>query len=450
MAAPALPQSAVATPPPSGGLFGTTPSHGHGGDRLNVMVDLNEALDSDLPLDVTSHVAPADPQFGGLSSTLTASAEYVRYRRSVQLIAHASTFVRYSGQLNEIAAVSQDLGLEAAFRLPKQSSLHIVQTAAYTPSYLYQLFPTAALPGPAESIPATPDYRINATPSYSSATKMALTLGSERETHVTTTAEYSRTDFLHQTAALPDLTTFAGGVTVARPVSRNSVLFAGYQYRTGTVEFSGQTKEHRVTIGVEYVRPLSATRRAVFRFDLAPATLEGPLYDLNAVGTTTGSSAAQGSAPALATAPASSVVEERVYHLEGEAGVDYAFRRNWQVRGNYRRGVEYLAGLIEPVFADTLRLELTGLITRRVDVSASAGYSTGASGIYHNTQNMNTSADRIRIRYALKRSFAFYSDYLYYYYDLRGQARIAPALPSVFKQQGIRIGFMLFVEPLRR
>ena len=50
----------------------------------------------------------------------------------------------------------------------------------------------------------------------------------------------------------------------------------------------------------------------------------------------------------------------------------------------------------------------------------------------------------------MKRSFALYSEYLYYYYDLRGQAGLAPGLPSVFEQHGIRVGFTLFVEPLGR
>jgi len=83
-------------------------------------------------------------------------------------------------------------------------------------------------------------------------------------------------------------------------------------------------------------------------------------------------------------------------------------------------------------------------------VSAAAGHATGASAINRSTQNLDTSTGEVRIRYALKRSFALYSEYLYYYYDLRGQARLAPGLQSVCEQHRIRVGFMLFVEPLGR
>ena len=102
--------------------------------------------------------------------------------------------------------VSHSAGLGASVRLPKQGSLQIAQTAAYSPSYLYQLFPTAALPAPGETIPANPDYRIDATDSYSYETKVALAFGSARRTRVTTTAEYSHTDFQHQAVARPNLT----------------------------------------------------------------------------------------------------------------------------------------------------------------------------------------------------------------------------------------------------
>ena len=139
-----------------------------------------------------------------------------------------------------------------------------------------------------------------------------------------------------------------------------------------------------------------------------------------------------------------SLVEGRLYRLEGEASVDYPFRPNWRATGNFRRGVEYLAVLNEPVFSNGARVGLTGMISRRVDALAVVGYATAASAIGRNTQDLETRTGQVRVRYALRRSFAIYSEYLYYYYDLRGQARLAPHLPSVFRQHGIRVGLMIF------
>ena len=194
----------TAAPRPAGGLFGATQSAVNGRDRLNLMFDVNEALESELPLELRSRVAQGDLQSGGFSTMVTASADYARNRRRLQLAGTALTAFRYYGRLNEVAPVTHSAGLGASISLPRQGNLHLAQTAAYSPSYLYQLLPTAGLPAPIESIPANPDYRIDATDSYSYDTQMALAFGSARRTRVTTTAEYSRTDFQHQIVARPN------------------------------------------------------------------------------------------------------------------------------------------------------------------------------------------------------------------------------------------------------
>jgi hypothetical protein len=440
IAAPALSQS-VPAPRPSGGLFEATRSD-VGRDRLNLMIDVNEALDSELPPEFRSRVPQRDLQSGGFSTMLTASVDYSRNRRRLQLNGNALTAFRYNQRLADVAAVSHSAELGATVRLPKQGNLQISQTAAYSPSYLYQLFPTAALPAAEESIPANPDYRIDQIASYSYGTNMALAFGSPHGTRVTTTAEYRHTNYQREATARPDLTTYAAGTNLSRAVARNAGLSIEYQYRTGEFGFGGLTKEHRVTIGAEYSPALSVRRRATFRFDVTPATLELSESAVAAAATDPVAAALDGKVP--------SPVEGRLYRLQGEASVDYPFRPNWRVTGNLRRGVEYLAVLTEPVIARGARVGLTGLITHHVDVSAAAGYATGASALSRNTQNLDTSTGEVRIRYALKRSFALYSEYLYYYYDLHEQASIAPGLPGVFEQHKIRVGIMLFVQPLGR
>ena len=156
-----------------------------------------------------------------------------------------------------MAAVSHSASLGASVRLPKQGSLQFSQSAAYSPAYLYQLFPTAAVPVAAETIPANPDYRVTANDSYSYQTKAALAFGSERNFRVTTTAEYSHSDFQYQAAARPNITVYAIGAKGSRMVSRNGGLSVEYQYRTGEFGFGGISTEHRVTIGVDYSRALS-------------------------------------------------------------------------------------------------------------------------------------------------------------------------------------------------
>jgi hypothetical protein len=406
------------------------------------MLDISEALESELPPEFRSRVAEGDLQSGGFSTILTASADYVRNRRRMQLAGTGLTAFKYYQRVGQVTALSHSAELAASVRLPKQASLQIAQTAAYSPSYLYQLFPTEASRVAGDSFQANPDYRIDATESHYYKTRVGFAFGSPRRTRVTTTAEYSHTYFQQQPAAPPNLTTYTTGVKVFRAVSPNSGLSVEYQYLTGEFGFGGPTKEHRVTMGVEYSRALSARRRATFRLNVSPATLEVPESALNAVATGPVRSVVEGTVP--------NVADQWLYQLQGDATVDYQFRPNWRATGNYHHGIEYLAVLTEPVLTHGVSLGLTGLIARRVDVSAKAGHATGASALSYNTQNLDTSTGEVRLRYALKRSLALYSEYLYYYYDLRGQTRVALDLPSMFEQHSVRVGFMLFVEPLRR
>jgi hypothetical protein len=434
-ATPALSQGIV-PPRPPGGLFGSSRSDTAGGDRLTFTFDGNEGVDSQLPLQLRTLVSPADLQSGGGFSTMfKAFVDYARNRPRVRLAGSALSAVRYFQQPGQADAVSHSAALGASVRLPMQSTLQINQAAAYSPSYFYDLFPAAAVPVVGEAIPANPAYRIDATRSYSYRTNVALVSGSVRTIRLTTSAEYSHTDFEEQTAARPDPTTYTIGAKVSRAVTRNGVLSAGYEYRTGDYEFGVPTVEHRFPFGVEYSRALSVRRRATFRFNVTPATLEVPESALpNLFGT---------DQPLSAGA-------ERMYRLEGDASVEYEFRPDWRASGNYRRGVDYLPLLTAPVFTDGARARVTGLITPRVELWVGAGYVTGASLFDRGTQNLETYTGEVRVTYALKRSFALYSEYLYYYYDLRGQPGLAPGLPSVFEQNGIRVGFMLFVKTTGR
>ena len=323
-------------------------------------------------------------------------------------------------------ALSHSAGLGASVRLPKEGSLRIDSTAAYSPSYLYQLFPVGQPPSLGASIPSNPEYQIQETQSYSYRSTVVLAFGSHQGTQVTTSGTFNRTDFQRQALTPADVETIEAGAKISRALSRSGGISVEYQYRTGEFGLGGLTKEHRLTIGTEYSPVLSRTRRATFRFNVSPSTLDVPGLALTPGGEASGA----------------------IRRLSGELSVSYPFRPNWRTTASYRRSVEYFAVLGQPVFADGARAELIGLISRRVDLSASVGYATAASVLARNTGTLETYTGEASIRYALKRSLALYSEYLYYFYDQRGQTGLAPNLPSVFEYHGVRVGVVLFIEAL--
>ena len=204
----------------------------------------------------------------------------------------------------------------------------------------------------------------------------------------------------------------------------------GYEYRAGEFGYGGPTTEHRATIGVELSTALSRTRRATLRLDVSPSLINLP-------------------ESAVAGTPAETP-NQQLSRLSGEASIDFPFRPNWRTTATYRRSLEYLSVVNQPVLTDGGRVELTGLLTRRIDVAVSGGYVTAASAFAPSAAPLETYTGQVSLRYALKRSLALSSEYLYYYYDLRGQAAFSPGLPSVFEQHGVRVGVVLFVDTLSR
>ena len=395
------------------------------------MVDVNEGYESELAPEFRQRVSGADLQSGGFSTLFLGSADYSHNARRVQFAASGSTAYRHYQRLGRFEPVSHTAGVGATFVLPKRGSLQINQSAAYSPSYFYSLFPTNALFTPGETIPADPDYRINESASQSYATNLNLGFSTSRESRVAFTADYQHTRFDRETSSQFDNTFYTMGANFSRPLSRNVSMTASYQYRTAEYRADQLTREHSGSAGVRYSRPLSRSRRVTYHLDVSPSSLNIPEATLREIAEREGTQV---------------VLDDRSFRFQVEGGVDYDFRPNWTFSGSYRRGVEYLAILTEPVFVDAARIGLNGLITQRLDLSSSAGYATGESTIATTGDGLKTYTGNIRLRYAINRPFAVYSEYVYYQYDLRDQAQIGPALPSAFKQQVIRIGVMFFTS----
>jgi hypothetical protein len=410
---------------------------------LGFLIDVGETLESELPPELRPQTASGEPRLGGLSTIVDASADYAHTRQSVQFAATASTAFKYYRQLDEVAGATHGAALRATVRLPKHGSLQVSQTAAYSPSYLYQLFPTAA----GESLPTDPDFHV-ATQSFSYGTSVAVAFGSVRTILVTVTGEHSRTHFPQQTLWRPNLDVYSGGATVTRTISRNGTLFADYQYRKGDFGFGGRAEQQRVSVGVEYSKALSVRQRARFRFDIAPASIKMPAAAVNSIGLAATSTTEDTESVPNDSGLPSIGGQVRASSLEGDARVVYQFRRTLQAQADYRRGVDYVPLLARPVLIDSARTELTGTITRHLNVSASAGYANGASAFYAAGNDVETRTGEVKVRYTLRRSTTIYAQYLYFYYDLRQQAELAPNLPSVFGQHAIRVGLTLSVKAL--
>lgn len=404
-----------------GGLFGGARSDTGEGNRFNVTFGLSEAYDTEVPGEFRHRVPQGGLQSGGFSTMLTTSAEYTKVGRRTQVTGNGETALRYYQKLGEVEAVSHSVALGGRLNVSRNGSIEINQTAAYSPLYMFQLFPGVTPPELGDAVPTASEFRVDQSDSFNYGTKVSVALGSARSNRFTTSADYRHTDHQGQSSATrPDLTTYGARAGYSRGIGRNSSIAMEYEYQTGDFQFAS-ADEHRLSVTTNYSRALSASRRATFRFTVSPSMIDIPESSLEAV------------------------VTGRVARLQAEGSVDYGFHRLWQAGASYRRATEFLPGFTEPVFADSASAQISGLITRRVDVAASAGYAQGGSALTGQRSQIDTYTGTARLRVALTRALAVYTEYVYYFYELRGETSLAPGLPPRFEQQGVRLGLMLWV-----
>lgn len=411
----------------TGGLYGATRSETVNRDRLQANATVTEALDSDLPPSLANEFPQGPLQSGGLWTMVLGSAEYAHTRKRLRFSANGETAVRYYNRLNRLDVLGHTGALGANFWVADNVSLLAKQSAAYSPSYLFELFPATGQAEFGEPIPIAPDYRLLQTDSYTSRSQLELSAGSLRRARFTAAGAYDRTAF--RAAATgetnrPRLNTYSARAGVQRAVRRNGRVSGEYEYRTG--DFSvGTATEHRFAFGVEYSRALSASRRATVRVQLTPSTLTVP------------------EAVFTEGAEADPSATGRLFRLQGDASVEYQPHLRWIVSGAYRRGVEYMAILGVPVLSDAARVSVDTLLTRRLELTATVAAVNGASAI-DQLSRLDSSTGSARLRYAFTRRFAVYGEYVYVAYDFGQRATLAPQLPRAFDQHGVRVGIMLW------
>jgi hypothetical protein len=430
-ATPAWAQSAASSRPFRGLFGGTTTAASR--QALNFTVDLSEAHDDDVLSVGGPSITPDSPPMSGFYSMLTAGADYRRQGRRVQIGLNASSGLRYYDQLKTVQNVSSSLGAGVSTTLPGRIKWLVNQTVAYSPSYLYGLFPAAPAEAPG-GLPASaaPSYAVNDISSYSYGTSTTFSHGVARRGSLTVGANLMRTDFVHQVAGRSDMLSYGARVEYAHGTSRNTSARVAYRFQGGDSGFGlgSTTVEHGVEIGMQSSRPLSASRRVSFTLALGPSTVTVPAVAI-------------GELPGQA-----GTADRQLYRLAGSAGVQYQFGRSWQARASYNRGLEYVPGLQGPVLTGGVSTSVDGLLSRRIDLSLSGGYSDGSSAL-RTASTYTTYTGDARLRYALTRSWAMYVQYLYYFYDFRGTT-LLPGLPQGLERNAVHAGLTLWLPVLKR
>lgn len=408
-------------------VFGAAGSTDPRPQHLNITSTLTEAYDDNLLADFGS-VTPTGTSDSGYYTMLLVSGDYQWQGRRVQVGASGQSALRYYGEIQEVHSMSHSAGAGFSAALTPRTTVMLNGSAAYSPSYLYGLFPTSAPVEPGDAIPAAPDYNVNAQASYAYGGTAGLTHQYSLRDSVSVTGTFAYTDYLSESELYHDLSNYGVEAAYSRSLSRHKTLRVSYQHRRGEFGyvFVGQSVENGINVGLQFARPISATRQAQFAFNLGTTLVDLP----------------------ASTLPGG--VSGRQYRATGGATVSYDLARTWQVNGSYRRGIDYVPALRDPVFMNGFSVGLAGLLSRRTDLSASVGYSTGASALTQRASAYDTYTGTVQVRYALGRTWAIYTEYLYYFYDFGNAGGLLRGVPSTLKRNGVRAGVTLWLPVIGR
>jgi hypothetical protein len=410
---------------PYRGLFGSAggPVATH---TFDLMASAVEAYDDDVLADTGSLETTSAPPVSGFFSMFTLAPSYQWLGTAGQINANfASTFAYYP-HLDELRSVSRSAGFGVAWQFGS-SRLLLNQDAAYSPSYLYWVFPSVDPLVPGTVPPPAPDYEVDGFSSFTYGTLVSFSRPISRRGSLSVDGHYRMADF-SEASGQPDMNAFGFRGTFSHRFTRNTATRFGYSYRGGDVggdDIRGQTEAHGVEFGTDYSKPLSATRRAVFGFSL-------------------------GSSLVSATDAVALPGQDSRYFANGALSFGYQFGARWQTRAIYRADLQYVPELTEPLLTNGLTAVVDGLLTQRMDFLASGSYSNGSSALSQDAATLDTYTVNLRVRHAISRNWAVYGEYLYYFYEFTARTPQSATVPPGIERNGVRVGLTMWLPLLRR
>jgi hypothetical protein len=282
------------------------------------------------------------------------------------------------------------------------------------------------------------DYgRQNDLQSYSYLARAALAQAMTRRSNFTLAATAERAFTLRRNTVEEESELLALGITsgITRSMTRTTKASASYTFRAGifpnatapglnTLQLGRAVRliQHGVETGFGWARPLSATRRMVFDVVVGGILVQpqdqpvrGPLRLTDA------------------------------YRLVGSASGSYVMGRSWQLAALYRRSIDYVPGLTEPVFTDGFVGRIEGAFTRWMQIQAAVGYSSGTSVLLRNSSAFDSYTSDVKVTVPIRHNLSVYGQYVYYLYDFRRYAPLVAGIPPALERNGLRVGLTLSV-----
>jgi hypothetical protein len=405
------------------GLFGDKPRNHQGRHALDVTVSAFGAYDDNISGGVTGGFVDPRLAVSGSYTGVNMGLDYSSRGRRASFTAAGSSAMSYYPSYGDNFISSYGGGVGVSVPVGRSGTLRASQTVSYSPFFRFS--PVAVLPGmiPADVtvIAQTRNFDVGNFDALSYATSVELSRAISRRASIQGFYSSAITNFSNQPF---DLREQRVGARVVRSLTRYAGVRLGYALRRGRYSLESESPSrvsHDIDMGVDYARPLSFSRRTMFRLS-------------------TGSSVVMPNEKAVA-APGSPQ-EARHAFATGTVTLVHEIGRTWNAALSLQRAIQFMEGFAEPVLSTATILGVHGYLNRRIDVTLNGSYSRGAVGVATRDSDFATTAVTAQLRTALTRRFAVYVEPLYYRYDFGPAAELPAGVPPLLDRRGVRFGLM--------
>jgi hypothetical protein len=367
--------------------------------------------DNDLIADARGGNTTSGTSWEGGLGNFSGGLSYSLQEEKFTLSGSLGTSVRYYPSLAQTLVHGSSGSLSLSAPLGTRAGLSVGGSVSYQPHSFSALFPTE-LPSPVQEAD-TPDldtivdtepyvsYQANAGVSYSLTSRTSLSGGANYRAAAQSAANAS------------DFYRYGGGVSLSHNIGRGLDFRVGYSHSVAHYSPEYEVTSQSIDAGLDFSRALSISRRTTLSFS-------------------TGTSMT-----ATGTSP-------RRFRIVGGASLQHEIGRSWHTALGYGRRVTIHESWLEPVMSDGVTATLSGLLTRRLQFSASANGALGTVGAETNAPGFDSVSANASLSTALTRFMSIGVTYAYYHHRFDEGAALPFGVRPQMDRQSIRASVSLW------
>jgi hypothetical protein len=430
---------------PYRGLFGGDGADPNSDQALDMSASLSAAYDDNVLGNET--LGGVDPRFqeSGAYAAGSLSVDYTRHAGRADVDLTGGSTYRYYPTIQVLDGASYFESIGVTVRLAPRTTMRATESLTYTPYYglgaLTTVFGTTAAGDLAPIGYTAPLVKRAAVIEFGS-TSVDYRLTSRAT--LTGDASYGSADY-HE-PQYPAFQNWAAGGMFSYRLDPNATLKLGYHFRRGTFGlYAGNEPidSHDLDVGMDYSRPLSASRKTTVGF-----TTGSTIYSsFDTLAQATG-----GAAPPATpgTLSATDLYLRTHYTVTGTAFLNRQIGRSWNARINYSRGLQYVEAFPNPFFSDSVNAAATGFWGERSRLNFSAGYTNGSVGTVTVTPQSYVMSNGVaNYQMALTRFVAMFAEYDYYHYTFDQSVVLPAGMSHSLNRNSVRVGVNLWAPLLR-